>query len=126
MAVRQGDPLSPLLVFLAEDILSRGLSNLVSDNKIKLIKVSKHMFFPSHTLYVDDILLFSKGCVSFLDAIVNPFGNYADCSGHACNSAKSIMYAGSMKNDKHCLLANIIGFKMGYFPFLLGCSNFKG
>jgi len=31
--VRQGDPLFPLLLYLAEEVLSRGLSKLVNDKK---------------------------------------------------------------------------------------------
>ena len=32
--VRQGDPLSPLLFYLVEEILCRGISKLVNDKKI--------------------------------------------------------------------------------------------
>jgi len=59
--VRQGDPISPLLFCIAEEVLSRGISNLVDDGKLDLIKVSRHSYVPSHVLYANDIMVFCKG-----------------------------------------------------------------
>jgi hypothetical protein len=59
--VRQGDPLSPLLFGLAEEVLSRGLSNLVEEGKLKPLQGTRSINIPSHILYADDVMLFCKG-----------------------------------------------------------------
>ncbi|KAI5447197.1 hypothetical protein KIW84_014883 [Lathyrus oleraceus] len=46
---------------ICEDVLSRGLSQLVANNRLKLSKACMNVSIPSHTLYIDDILLFTKG-----------------------------------------------------------------
>ncbi|WJX39138.1 hypothetical protein P8452_26715 [Trifolium repens] len=56
--VRQGDPLSPLLFCLAEEVLSRGISKLVVDGNMELIKGSRNSLVPSHCLYANDIMVF--------------------------------------------------------------------
>lgn len=56
--VRQWYPLSPLLLCLAEEVLSRGISKLVVENQISLIKRSRNFYVPSHTLYEDDTMIF--------------------------------------------------------------------
>jgi hypothetical protein len=58
--VRQGDPLSPLLFCLAEEVISRSITQLVRHGKLTLIKGSRHMDIPSHILYADDIMLFCR------------------------------------------------------------------
>ncbi|XP_058783502.1 uncharacterized protein LOC131658194 [Vicia villosa] len=125
--VRQGDPLSPMFFCLDEDVLSRVISKLVSDNKVKLMHASRNVMFPSHTLYADDIILFSRGCISSIEAFKGLFSYYAECSGQVCNPSKSVIYAGSMSNDRHSLLANLVGFCKGQLPFYyLGVPIFKG
>lgn len=58
--VRQEEPLFPLLFCIVEDVISRGLSKLVSNNKIKLTKSYRSMMIPSHALYDDDTIIFIK------------------------------------------------------------------
>lgn len=48
--VRQRDPLFPHLFFLAEGVLSRGITQLIDNQKIKLIKTTKNSIFPSRAL----------------------------------------------------------------------------
>jgi len=55
--VRQGDPLSPLLFCIAEDVLSRSITNLVAQGKISLLSSSRHHCIPSHVLYADDVVI---------------------------------------------------------------------
>lgn len=64
--MRQGDPLSPLLFCLAEDVLSKGISNLVLQGKVELVKGTRNFHVPSHTLYADDVMVFCKGKMSCL------------------------------------------------------------
>lgn len=59
--VRQGDPLSPLFFCLAEEVLSRGLTKLVTSGKLSLMTGSRGTHVPSHVLYADDIMIFCKG-----------------------------------------------------------------
>lgn len=45
-------------ICITEDVFSRGLPNLVPNNKTRMIKATKNMVVPSYTLYVDDIMIF--------------------------------------------------------------------
>ncbi|XP_057775029.1 uncharacterized protein LOC130994010 [Salvia miltiorrhiza] len=49
--VRQGDPLSPILFGLAEDLLSRLLLHAVDNGFISQMQMSRQLSFPSHLLW---------------------------------------------------------------------------
>lgn len=71
--VRQGDPLSPLLFCIAEDVLSRSISLLVSAGILNPMASSKSFITPTHVLYADDILIFCSGLKKGLRALMAPF-----------------------------------------------------
>ena len=71
--VGQGDPLSPLLFCIAEEVLSRGIRKLVDEGKVDLIKASRSAYIPSHCFYADDLMVFCKGKQSSLEALKNLF-----------------------------------------------------
>lgn len=125
--VRQSDPLSPLLFCLAEEALSRGLTDLVSNNKLNLIQAKRICLVPSHTLFADDIMVFYRGDSKSLNVVYEILNEYAYNSVQLCNIDKSLIFAGGIFLDRHKSLANIIGFKISTPPLIyLGVPIFVG
>lgn len=58
--VRQGDPLSPLLFCLAADVLSKGITFLIQEAKVKPISSPQGCSPASHVLYADDVIIFCR------------------------------------------------------------------
>ncbi|XP_019451698.1 PREDICTED: uncharacterized protein LOC109353792 [Lupinus angustifolius] len=124
--VRQGDPLSPLLFCIAEDALSRGISNLVREGKISTISGPKGLQTPSHILYADDIFLFCKGKKAELVELKKLIKDYAEASGQHVNS-KCTFYTASSSPRRIASLVSYLGFSVGSLPVqYLGIPLFKG
>lgn len=125
--VRQGDSLSPLLFYIVEDVLSRGITNLVNTNKVNLINANMSCMLHSHTLFVYDIMIFCRGDSKSLKAnsiLLKEYGNY---SGQFSSFSKSLIYVGGMTFARHCSLAAIIGFIKDEPPFIyIGVPIFVG
>ncbi|XP_019432511.1 PREDICTED: uncharacterized protein LOC109339510 [Lupinus angustifolius] len=120
--VRQGDPLSPILFCLAEEVLSRGITKLVMDNKLSTISGPVNLHSPSHVLFADDILIFCKGTKRNLNCLKKLVMDYAMASGQQINVSKSKFYT-SITNHRRTTL----GFVQGTLPFIyLGIPLFKG
>ncbi|KAI5389812.1 hypothetical protein KIW84_075207 [Lathyrus oleraceus] len=96
------------LLFYTADVLNKCLSQLVSNSKIRLIKASKQMAVPSHILNAYKIMIFSRGCTSSIDVIVDLFIKYVSFSGQVTNPSKSILYDGSMSSFRQSILADMI------------------
>jgi hypothetical protein len=94
--VRQGDPLSLLLFCLAEEVLSRGITKLVEEGKVKLITGARNIQIPSHRLYADDIMIYCRGNFECLTALHNLFTRYANSAGQIISASKSTIYAGGI------------------------------
>lgn len=59
--VRQGDPLSPLLFVLAQQIITFNLKKQIEQNSISWFKVGHNERSISHLFYEDDVLIFTNG-----------------------------------------------------------------
>jgi len=125
--VRQGDPLSPLLFCIAEEVLSKGIYKLVEDDLVSRIKGTREVQVPSHCFYADDLMVFCKGKTSCLTALKELFTRYAACSGQIINVSKSSIYSGGISNDRLHSIVNLLGFSIDSLPFTyLGAPIFKG
>ncbi|XP_058766974.1 uncharacterized protein LOC131640606 [Vicia villosa] len=72
-------------------------------------------------------MVFCRGDSKSLMALSKLLIDYGNNSGQFCNLSKSLIYAGGMSFERHCSLANIIGFTKATPPFFhLGVPIFIG
>ncbi|KAL6188090.1 hypothetical protein ACLB2K_039484 [Fragaria x ananassa] len=107
--VRQGDPLSPLLFCLAEEVLSIGLADLATRNKIKCFKAPGGVTPPTHVLFADDVMIFTQGRSKYLRNLMSFMKEYAQNSGQAVNTAKSQLFLGKSAIPRQMRITNILG-----------------
>lgn len=86
--VRQGDPLSPLLFILAQEIFSFNIKRAVADGSILPYSHGRGGIVISHLLYADDMLLFSKASKKAILALRRMVTNYEESSGQLINLEK--------------------------------------
>jgi len=124
--VRQGDPLSPLLFCIDEEVLSRGIARLIVEGKIDLIKASGNAQIPSHCFYADHLMVFCKGKFSSIQALKEFFTRYALCSSQVMNLNKSSIFVGRVSDARLNQMVQLLGFSVGSIPFnYLGAPIFK-
>lgn len=125
--VHQGDPLSPLLFCLAEEVLSRGLSLLVAQNEITCIAAPESISPPSHVLFADDVMVFLQGDCRHLRALMRFMDEYALNSGQEVNKAKSHLFLGKYAMPWQHDIQRELGIQVGTLPFTyLGVPIFRG
>ncbi|KAL6146659.1 hypothetical protein ACLB2K_057337 [Fragaria x ananassa] len=125
--VRQGDPLSPLLFCLAEEVLSRGILRLVDLGHVQTISSPRAVKVPSHVLFADDIMVFCKGDKRSLVSLMAFFEEYGINSGQLVSKAKTRVYLGKSAVHRRTLINSWLGVPVGKFPFFyLGVPIFVG
>ncbi|XP_057811785.1 uncharacterized protein LOC131026023 [Salvia miltiorrhiza] len=90
--VRQGDPLSPIIFGIAEDLLSHLILNCVAARRLTPMSFSRSMLFPTHLLYADDILIFCRASTRNAKTIKHILEYYGELSGQVCSLEKSRIY----------------------------------
>lgn len=78
--VRRGDPVSPLIFYIIEEVLSRCLAMLANNGGLCLISLCRGVVIPFHVLYVDEIMIFSKGSKKNIHSVLRIFKDYGDVS----------------------------------------------
>ncbi|XP_057791061.1 uncharacterized protein LOC131008185 [Salvia miltiorrhiza] len=126
--VRQGDPLSPILFGIAEDVLSVLFQNCVDSGNLVPMKITRGTAFPTHLLYADDILVFGRATTANARKITHILEFYGSISGQICSMEKSHVYFGDKTpNRLKRHIINILKFRKGSLPFnYLGVPIFSG
>lgn len=96
--LRQGDPMSPSLFFLAMEVLSRMLrkagAEKVFNSHPKCRKANIN-----HVCFADDLLIFVRGDLGSAKAVVEVFKEFADFSGLQPNCQKSCFNFGGVTDN---------------------------
>ncbi|XP_060216645.1 uncharacterized protein LOC132644105 [Lycium barbarum] len=126
--VKQGDPLSPTLVIIAAEVLTRSLNKL--HEKPSFIGYGMPKWSPqiNHLSYAYDTILFCFGDGCSLKLMMKRLRNYEKASGQLVNTDKSCYYIHhkvparvNRRIKRHTKMRN------GSFPFTyLGCPVFYG
>ena len=87
--LRQGDPLSPYLFILGQEVLSRMLDKELRDGNISGVKPSIRGPTITHVMYADDIVLFSKATKNDARRLADCLDKYCSWSGQSINRVKS-------------------------------------
>uniref|UniRef100_A0A803PFQ0 Reverse transcriptase domain-containing protein n=1 Tax=Cannabis sativa TaxID=3483 RepID=A0A803PFQ0_CANSA len=87
--LRQGDPISPYLFVLCNDVLSRMLDRSQDRGDIHGIKISREAPAVTHLMFADDTLLFSRANTMEASIIGDCIKKFEGWSGQMCSKQKS-------------------------------------
>ncbi|KAL2249922.1 UNVERIFIED_CONTAM: hypothetical protein Sindi_2465900 [Sesamum indicum] len=124
--LRQGDPLSPALFYLAAEALSRGLDLLFKENSDMCYHTNCEVMI-SHLSYADDVILFTNCVEESLTKLMKFLRNFEKSSGQKINHAKSAFTPGKKANLMAHRIKHITEFSRKEIPITyLGAPLYKG
>ncbi|XP_074267250.1 uncharacterized protein LOC141590572 [Silene latifolia] len=114
--LRQGDPLSPYLFVLSMEILSRYLRKICLQKNVSFHPKCTKLGL-THLIFADDLMIFTRGDVPSVNAVLNTLNDFSKWSGLSANTDKTDIYFGGVPDAiKHQILMHT-GFSEGTFPF---------
>ncbi|XP_026383840.1 uncharacterized protein LOC113279362 [Papaver somniferum] len=111
----QEDLLSPLILLLIEDVLSRNITKLFREGSM-IIMVTRKGISPTHLFFADDIMIYCKGNIKSLRNLVALLGSYQRASGQTVSRAKSKIYYGGGSLRRRAIIADFLGMPIVTFP----------
>ncbi|KAL2250161.1 UNVERIFIED_CONTAM: Retrovirus-related Pol polyprotein from type-2 retrotransposable element R2DM [Sesamum indicum] len=97
--LRQGDPMSPALFLLSMEYLSRLVKRKTSSSdfnyhpKCEKLKIM-------HLLFVDDLMLFSRGDLPSIHVLMECLQEFRDASSLSVNTSKSCIFTMGVRNEE--------------------------
>lgn len=125
--VLQGDPLSPLLFVLAQQIFSLNLKARVFSGQITRFEVGRNEVCLSHLLYANNILIFTNGAERSLTHLMGLLRSYERSSGQLISQAKSVLFVHDKYHRRVSSISRHTGLGRGSFSLTyLGVPIFYG
>lgn len=97
--LQQGNPLSPYLFILMEEILSRLLERNFEEGMIGNFYHLGGTLLVSYLLYTDDLLVFANREMRSLKMLLKTLDLYESCSGQLINKEKSVIFLSNKINN---------------------------
>lgn len=129
--LRQGDPLSPYIFILCQNILSVLLSEVEAQRKISGIKISRGNPHLSHLLFADDSLVFFRTNVQAYRTVKAVLNEYCMVSEQKINFNMLELFVSPNCNQQKMrwfsgiLIINCVPKPSKYFGFELGAMKRK-
>ncbi|XP_074293243.1 uncharacterized protein LOC141620213 [Silene latifolia] len=93
--LRKGDPLSPYLFVLSMEILSRYLRKICLQQNVSFHPKCTKLGL-THLIFADDLMIFTRGDVPSVTAVLNTLNDFSKWSGLSANTDKTDIYFGGV------------------------------
>ncbi|XP_026419623.1 uncharacterized protein LOC113315575 [Papaver somniferum] len=113
--LRQGDPLSPILFVLMEEVLSKGITQMVNEGLI-VSMVERKGIHPTHLFFADDVFIFWNGAKKSILSLMRLLEDYQKCSRQIINRHKSKMFIDGASELRKLQIKEIIQMEISSFP----------
>lgn len=110
--LRQGNPLSPYLFIICQEILSRIINRAMQRGEVNGVRA--HRFGPifTHLMYADDVILFSKAKLVEIQAMEQCVNLHCSWSGQISKKEKSGIFASKFVHPTFWRqVINLLGMK---------------
>ncbi|XP_060963609.1 uncharacterized protein LOC115716507 [Cannabis sativa] len=105
--LRQGDPLSPFLFLLCQEVLSKLISKAEVQNAVHGIKIAHSATPISHLMFADDTILFARANSNEANKLMECLSTYESWFGQSCSKSKSgVLFSKNMCIERK---SNILG-----------------